>query len=156
MCKNDIYTIEINSKEYSGANSKFYLDIQGRFPELVGKTVIVKPNFYQLTNLSVLPDVYYLNSSDTPTSTAGYLIRSNLYNEKSFSKSGASSNVLMPLAMYANSFYDYSFEAVMPNQLEVWSTVYSSNNFNNTEQIMNIQASERLIVSFTIMEKDTE
>jgi len=156
MCKNDIYTIEINSKEYSGANSKFYLDIQGRFPELVGKTVIVKPHFYQLTNLSVLPDVYYLNSSDTPTSTAGYLIRSNLYNEKSFSKSGASSNVLMPLAMYANSFYDYSFEAVMPNQLEVWSTVYSSNNFNNTEQIMNIQASERSIVSFTIMEKDTE
>ena len=156
MCKNDIYTIEINSKEYSGANSKFYLDIQGRFPELVGKTVIVKPNFYQLTNLSVLPDVYYLNSSDTRTPTANYLIRSNLYNEKSFSKSGASSNVLMPLAMYANSFYDYSFEAVMPNQLEVWSTVYSSNNFNNTEQIMNIQASERLIVSFTIMEKDTE
>ena len=45
MCKNDIYTIEINSKEYSGANSKFYLDIQGRFPELVGKTVIVKPIF---------------------------------------------------------------------------------------------------------------
>ncbi len=154
MCKNDIYTIEINSQEYSGTNSKFYLDIQGRFPELVGKTVIVKPNFYQLSNMDdVLPDVYYLNSSNAPTPTAGYLIRSNLYNEKSFSKSGASSNVIMPLVMYANSFYDYSFEAVMPSQLEVWSTVYSS---TGTEDIMDIQASERLIVSFTIMVKDKE
>ena len=154
MCKNDIYTIEINSQEYSGTNSKFYLDIQGRFPELVGKTVIVKPNFYQLSNKNVPPDVFYLNSSDHAIGTGGYLIRSNLYNEKSFSKSGASSNVIMPLVMYANSFYDYSFEAVMPSQLEVWATFFSG--AATSEQIISITAIERLIVSFTIMVKDKE
>lgn len=178
MCK-DKYVIEINSQEYldsngNGTNSKFYLDLQGRFPGLVGKTVVVKPNFYQLTNVDVRPDVFmgYSNVFGTDSNadgsideietifqtfpTAGYTIRSNLYNEKSFSKSGSSSTILMPMSFRADSFHDYSFEAVLPSQLEVYITVFNSPSDPGQEALLSIKNDERFIVSFTIMEKDTE
>ncbi len=178
MCK-DLYTIEINSQEYLdsngiGTNSKFYLDLQGRFPGLVGKTVIVKPNFYQLTNVDVRPDVYMgfpnvigidsdgngsvdqISTIFQTFPTAGYTIRSNLYNEKSFSKSGSSSTILMPMSFRGDSFHDYSFEAVLPSQLEVYITVFNSPEATGEEALLSIKNDERFIVSFAIMEKDTE
>ena len=170
----DIYTIEINSTEFKAAevvDGIYTLDMMGRFPNLVGKAVIVKPNFWQFAGnvtetTNIRPEGGF--AIGVVTSTAGgaittipqlilsqsYLVRSNLFNEKSFTKSGASSTILMPVSS-APSLYNYSFEAVLPSVLNVsFHQCKQETNAVATETVVPFTNKQRLVVSFTIMEKD--
>ena len=170
----DVYTIEINSTEFEAAevvDGIYTLDMMGRFPNLVGKAVIVKPNFWQFAGnvtetTNIRPEGGF--AIGVVTSEAGgaittipqlilsqsYLVRSNLFNEKSFTKSGASSTILMPVSS-APSLYNYSFESVLPSVLNVsFHQCKQETNAVATETVVPFTNKQRLVVSFTIMEKD--
>ena len=143
-----IYTFEINSQEYVDAagndNTKgiYTLNVAERFPELVGKRVIVSPNWWRFDGIDLQTDGVGI--------TTGYVIHSNLFNMNSITKSGKSSNILFPFSVSATSYYSYDFETIMPSFVKVYLTKFSDTENGVTPSI--IATDERLIVSFNVIE----
>ena len=141
-----MYTIEVSSNDYVKTQAKgvYTLDLQSRFPELVNKQVIIRPNYWLYSGIELKPD-----GALTGVETEGYLIRSNIYNMKSFTSSGKSSNVLFPLSTSTHTYYSYSFEATLPSHLKFWLVKYDT-----TESApIQVEDTDRLLISFNIIEK---